>query len=146
MLEVLVGAVADQTADEDDGVEADAEAGRVVVGSRGNGAGKGGLGLGVVGLCDASANRDSASSILRSCSKGAYVALQSANLELLKRLAGLVAVTDILEGLGGILTADVEKNLLATTIRKTAGLARVVVVVSQVGQCRGTGKPPHPGT
>ena len=50
LLEVLVGAVADHAADEDDGVEADAEASRVVVGSRGNGAGKGSLGLGVVGL------------------------------------------------------------------------------------------------
>jgi hypothetical protein len=52
LLEVLVGAVADRTADEDDGVEADAETGRLVVGSRGDGAGKGSLGLGVVGLCE----------------------------------------------------------------------------------------------
>lgn len=50
LLEVLVGAVADQTADEEDGVQADAEAGRVVVGSRGDGTGDGSLGLGVAGL------------------------------------------------------------------------------------------------
>jgi hypothetical protein len=49
----------------------------------------------------------------------AYVALQSADLELLERLTGLVAVADILEGLSGILAADVEKNLLATAIQKT---------------------------
>lgn len=52
-------------------------------------------------------------------------------------------MADILEGLGGILAGDVEKNLLATAIqRKEFGLARVVV--SQVGRpMRGTGNP-HP--
>ncbi len=50
MLEVLPSAVADQAADEEDGVQADAEAGRVVIGGRGDGAGEGRLGLGVAGL------------------------------------------------------------------------------------------------
>ena len=54
--------------------------------------------------------------ILRSCRKGAYVALQSADLELLERLTGLVAVADILKGLGGILAADVEEHFLTTTV------------------------------
>ena len=45
-----------------------------------------------------------------------YVALQNADLELLERLAGLVAVADILKGLGGVLAADVEKDLLTTTV------------------------------
>lgn len=51
LLEVLVTEVAEQTADENDSVEADAEAGRFVVGRRGDGAGKGCLGLGITGLC-----------------------------------------------------------------------------------------------
>ena len=50
MLEVLPSAVADHAADEEDGVEADAEAGRVVVGLGSDGAGERGLGLGVAGL------------------------------------------------------------------------------------------------
>lgn len=46
---------------------------------------------------------------------GAYLALQIANVQLLQSLAGLVAVADILESLGGILAGDIEQNLLATT-------------------------------
>jgi hypothetical protein len=46
----------------------------------------------------------------------AYVALQSADLELVKGLAGLVAVADILEGLGGVLAGNVQKDLLATAV------------------------------
>lgn len=45
-----------------------------------------------------------------------YVALQSAHLELLERLPGLIAVADILESLGGVLAADVEKDLLTTAV------------------------------
>lgn len=50
------------------------------------------------------------------CVIGTYGALQNANLELLERLAGLVAVADILKGLGGVLAANVEKDLLTTTV------------------------------
>lgn len=46
---------------------------------------------------------------------GAYLALQIANVQLRKSLASLVAVADILESLGGILTGDIEQNLLTTT-------------------------------
>lgn len=47
-------------------------------------------------------------------SGGAYLALQIANEQLAKSLASLVAVTDILESLGGILAGDIEQNLLTT--------------------------------
>jgi hypothetical protein len=36
-----------------------------------------------------------------------YLALQSSDLEGLKSLAGLVTVTNVLEGLGRILTSDI---------------------------------------
>ncbi len=52
------------------------------------------------------------------CVIGTYGALQNANLELLERLAGLVAVADILKGLGGVLAANVEKDLLTTTVER----------------------------
>jgi hypothetical protein len=50
-----------------------------------------------------------------------YVALQRSDLELVERLAGLVAVADILKGLGGILAGNVEEDLLTTAV----GIARV---------------------
>ena len=61
-----------------------------------------------------------------------YLSLQSTNKEPVEGLTGLVAVTDILESLGGILAADVEKNFLATAGQKAVGLARVAV--SWIGQ------------
>ncbi len=73
----------------------------------------------------------------------AYVALQLADLELLEGLAGLVAVADILEGLGGVLAGNVEEDLLTTAIEQVA-LARVfwassVCLVSpRGGPMRGT--------
>lgn len=50
LLEVLVGRVGDQAADEDNGVQANAKAGGLVVGLGRHGAGNGRLGLGVAGL------------------------------------------------------------------------------------------------
>jgi len=47
-----------------------------------------------------------------------YVALQSADQELLQGLTGLVAVADVLKGLGGILTSHVEQNLLTTAVQE----------------------------
>lgn len=47
--------------------------------------------------------------------RGANLALENTNLQSLENLAGLVAVADIFEGLGGILTADVEEDFLTTT-------------------------------
>lgn len=46
----------------------------------------------------------------------AYVALQRSDLELVEGLAGLVAVADILEGLGGILAGNIEQDLLTATV------------------------------
>lgn len=46
---------------------------------------------------------------------GAYLALQIANVQAFESLAGLVAVADILESLGGILAGNIEQNLLTTT-------------------------------
>ena len=48
----------------------------------------------------------------------AYLALQVTDIELLEGLAGLVAVADILESLGGVLASNVEQDLLATTVEK----------------------------
>jgi hypothetical protein len=53
-----------------------------------------------------------------------YVALQGSDLELVKRLAGLVAVADILKGLGGVLAGNVEEDLLTTAVR----IARVRIM------------------
>lgn len=47
---------------------------------------------------------------------GTHLALQGPDEEGLKEFPGLVAVTDVLEGLRGILTPDVEQDLLATTV------------------------------
>lgn len=116
-LEVLVGVIGDSTTDKENRIETDTETGAVVVGGRGNGTGLGSLGLRVAGLYleSKSANCD-----LKFSSAGGrvktYVALQGADKERIKGLAGLVAVTDILESLGGILTSNVEKNLLAASI------------------------------
>lgn len=91
LLKVLVGTVCGKTAEDNDGVETNAETGARVVGGRGNGTGEGGLGLGVAG-----------------------VTLQGTDDELLKSLAGLVTVADILESLGGVLAGNIEKNLFTT--------------------------------
>lgn len=44
-----------------------------------------------------------------------YLSLQCAGQQLCQGLARLVAVADILKGLGRVLAADVEEDLLATT-------------------------------
>lgn len=45
-----------------------------------------------------------------------YTALKSADKETLEDLAGLVAVADVLEGLGGVLAADVEEDFFTTGV------------------------------
>lgn len=45
-----------------------------------------------------------------------YHALQCADLDALEDLAGLVAVSNILESLRGILSGNVEKDLLSTSV------------------------------
>lgn len=62
-----------------------------------------------------------------------YPALQSADLELGERLAGLVAVADILESLGGILAGDVEQDLLTTTVGEKASTISTCCVVREAG-------------
>lgn len=46
----------------------------------------------------------------------AYHALQGADLDASQDLAGLVAVSNILESLSGILSGNVEKDLLSTSV------------------------------
>jgi hypothetical protein len=58
-----------------------------------------------------------------------YVALQGSDLELVERLAGLVAVADILKGLGGVLAGNVEEDLLTAAVR----IARVRIVLRNLG-------------
>ena len=45
-----------------------------------------------------------------------YTALKSADKETLEDLAGLVAVADVLEGLGGVLAADVEEDFFTAGV------------------------------
>ena len=47
----------------------------------------------------------------------AYLALELTNDQGVESLAGLVTVANILKGLGGILTANVEQDLLTTAAR-----------------------------
>ena len=48
--------------------------------------------------------------------KGTYETLQGTNVKTLEDLAGLVTVSNILECLGGVLSADVKENLLSTSV------------------------------
>lgn len=45
-----------------------------------------------------------------------YKTFQGSNVKTLEDLAGLITVPNILECLGGVLSADVEKNLLSTSV------------------------------
>jgi len=118
LLDVLVGAVANQTANEDDGVETEAEA-SVDLGVGGlDRAGGGRLGLGVGGLIQHVSTRVVRAQWL-SWPFGiasTYSALENSDLELLKGLAGLVAVADILKGLGGVLATNVKEDLLTAAV------------------------------
>jgi hypothetical protein len=119
LLEVLVGVESSETTDKDDRVETDAETSALCVGSWGDGTGEGGLGLGVTSLCKRVSNV-AIPRITKTAGSGrsSYLALQHTDLEGLESLAGLVAVADILERLGGILAGDVEKDLLTAAIRR----------------------------
>lgn len=99
LLQVLVAKVGKGTADGDERVQADAEAGSV------------GLGLG----------RHGAAGVARGA-RVAGLSLQCADEQLLQGLARLVAVADILKGLGRVLAADIKEDLLAA-----AGLVLVNV-------------------
>ena len=58
--------------------------------------------------------------VLQLCLAQLYLSLQDTDLDAVERLAGLVAVADVLESLGSILARDVEHNLLATTAQHTS--------------------------
>lgn len=47
-----------------------------------------------------------------------YLSLQGADKEPVEGLASFVAVTDILESLGGVLTSNIEHDLLTTAARR----------------------------
>lgn len=48
--------------------------------------------------------------------RNTYTALKSADEEALEDLAGLVAVADVFEGLGGVLAADVEEDFFTAGV------------------------------
>ena len=50
-----------------------------------------------------------------------YKTFQGSNVKTLEDLAGLVTVSNILECLGGVLSTDVEENLLSTSVDVLAG-------------------------
>lgn len=114
-LHVLVGTVGEGTADKNDGVEADTEAGLVslVLGVGGVGGRVGGR---VAGLLKCQ-------SLVKCARKGhgphepkvpSYLSLESADKQPVEGLASLVTVANILESLGSILTGDIEHDLLTT--------------------------------
>lgn len=125
-LEVLEGEIADETTNSDNAVEAEAAAslGGAVVGRVGVGVGFGDriAGLGNKMLVGNIFHMSRIGVILG----GAYLALQLANKQLLKGLAGLVAVADIFESLGGILAGDIQQNLLATARKKNQSQQLVI--------------------
>jgi hypothetical protein len=54
-------------------------------------------------------------------------------------------VADILEGLGGILAADVEKNLLATAIQKNSRVSTCLWYLRRSADAGNGETPIHPG-
>lgn len=59
-----------------------------------------------------------------------YLSLESANQQSIENLTCLVAVADVLESLGCVLTADVEEDFLTTTKFQAAVLANMFSPVS----------------
>lgn len=137
LLHVLVCEESEGATDQDDGVQADAHVG--LLGAAGAGLRAGGLlGFGgrVVGLVEVcvlvggdivgwcALLWDMCSSGVRgdwscTCAKGGrntYTAHKVADKQALEDLAGLVAVADVFEGLGGVLAADVEEDFLTTGV------------------------------
>ena len=107
-LQVLISPKGNGTAEEQEGVEANAEAGGICRGRRGRG-GRGELRCRVAGL-----SRKSLMSASRSDEDGetrntgdTNLSLQETDFQGHQLLARLVAVSDVLERLGGVLAADV---------------------------------------
>lgn len=106
MLEILVSGICDKTTDGNNGVETDTGT-AAALSSGCDGTWKGSLGLRVTGLFISVGQYFR---LLRTRIIGrriSYLALEGSNFELRKGLAGLVAVADVLEGLGGVLASDV---------------------------------------
>ena len=53
---------------------------------------------------------------MRRITRNTYTALKSADEEALEDLASLVTVADVLEGLGGVLAADVEEDFFTAGV------------------------------
>lgn len=126
-LEVLEGAVRKSTSNENNGVETDSETSALLA-LRVDGTGQRSLGSRVASLLDRNNwlawerseprvdyvtvlwrgvhGRD-IYNVKRAKGEGTYLALQCADLELLERLPSLVAVTNVLESLGGILAGNI---------------------------------------
>ncbi|KAL2273860.1 hypothetical protein FJTKL_04041 [Diaporthe vaccinii] len=117
-LEVLVGEVGSGTTDEHDSVHTDAEAGGIARRRRRDGTGLGSLGGRVSGL---------------------QKQLIHAGVELVQCLARLVAVADVLEGLGCVLSGNIQHDLLTTAVCR----ARTCVSLSlpEVPRHCGRGRP-----
>lgn len=115
-LQVLVCEERGRTTRHQDEVEGyAAQAGR---GGLDGGAGLLGLGCWVAGLGEVSKMRfPNTTGSLGACLGGStYHALQCANLDAGEDLAGLVAVSNILESLSGILSGNIEQDLLSTSV------------------------------
>lgn len=108
ILHVLISSIGDSTTDQENGVQADTEAGGRAAGGRG------------ALLVDAG-------------DRVARLALQIADIQAGQGLTGLVAVADILEGFGCVLAADVQKDFLTTRVLiDEAGAVVDLVVDDQV--------------
>jgi hypothetical protein len=114
-LHVLVGTVGKGTANENDGVKADTEAGLVslVLGVGGVGSRVGGRVTGLL-RCQSLVMRARKGHRPDRVEVSSYLSLESADDQPVEGLASLVTVADILESLGGILTSDIEHDLLTT--------------------------------
>lgn len=73
-----------------------------------------------------------------------YLSFQRADEEGFQRLAGLVAVADILERLGCVLSGHVQKNLLTTAVWSLSVLSDHIIAEGQkrdLGERGGGGNP-----
>lgn len=64
--------------------------------------------------------------------KKSYLALQRANEHIVEDLAGLVAVANVLKGLGCVLAANIEENFLTAPVPESAMLLLVVLRAVEV--------------
>lgn len=131
-MDVLVGEVGSSTANEHGGVETNTKAGVVLLGDA-DGRRVGGLGGSFTGLIEKYCQTRRSSywgekdpaelPVLQvgAESRGArtYLSLQRSDLQRAQDLTGLVTVSDVLESLRAILTTDIEKDFLTTTMSES---------------------------